>query len=165
MKQNINEIKRMQQLAGILNESQYNFPSEDEIKAKSKMGDWVTVSKNGIDYDVNYTVSSESDDEMSFGVYPSGGSEDEEQIAEFSTYGELVNWFSNQLDENKEMEYEDIDGWMRSYIDDIVKDQQLDLDYRREFEEAFNYAIGMFKKEHGFDPSSQIDKDRFWHSF
>ena len=30
---------------------------------------------------------------MSFGIYPSGGSEDEEQIAEFYTYDELVDWF------------------------------------------------------------------------
>jgi len=94
MKQNLNEIKRMQQLAGIISENLGNFPSENEIKEKGEMGDWVTVSKGGQSYDINYTVSSESDDEMSFGVYPSGASEDTEQIAEFGTYDELVNWFN-----------------------------------------------------------------------
>ena len=87
------EFRRMQKLAGIIAENQNSFPSEDEIKAKSEMGGSGTLSKNGINYDINYTVSSESDDEMSFGVYPSGGSEDEEQIAEFYTYDELVDWF------------------------------------------------------------------------
>lgn len=87
------EFRRMQKLAGLVNENQYNFPSEDEIKEESEMGGWVTLSKNGTNYDINYTVSSESDDKMSFGVYPSGGSEDEEQIAEFYTYDELVDWF------------------------------------------------------------------------
>jgi hypothetical protein len=95
MKQNINEIKRMQQLAGLINENQAYFPSEDEIKEKGAVGGSVTVSKDGKDYDVNYTVSSESDDEMSFGVYNPEEGEDADQIEEFYTYDELLNWFNN----------------------------------------------------------------------
>ena len=95
MKQNINEIKRMQQLAGLINENQAYFPSEDEIKEKGAVGGSVTISKDGKDYDVNYTVSSESDDEMSFGVYNPEEGEDADQIEEFYTYDELLNWFNN----------------------------------------------------------------------
>ena len=77
------------------NENESTFPSEDKIKRKGAVGDSVTVSKNGKNYDINYTVSSESDDEMSFGVYDSEEGEDAEQIEEFYTYNELVNWFNN----------------------------------------------------------------------
>jgi hypothetical protein len=86
------EFKRMQELAGI-SENEGEFPSENEIKEKSKTGGWVTISKNGIDYDVNYTVSSYDDNKMSFGVYLSGESEDSEQVEEFTTYNELLDWF------------------------------------------------------------------------
>jgi len=98
------EFLKMQKLAGLITEGEYKekmneneskFPSEDEIKEKSKMGDWVTVSKDGIKYDINYTISSYSDDEMSFGVYLSEDTEDAEQIEEFDTYDELLNWFTN----------------------------------------------------------------------
>jgi hypothetical protein len=95
MKTQINEIKRMQQLAGLIKENQAYFPSEDEIKEKGAVGGSVTVSKDGKDYDVNYTVSSESDDEMSFGVYNPEEGEDADQIEEFYTYDELLNWFNN----------------------------------------------------------------------
>ena len=78
-----------------LNENESTLPSEDKIKRKGAVGDSVTVSKNGKNYDINYTVSSESDDEMSFGVYDSEEGEDAEQIEEFYTYKELVNWFNN----------------------------------------------------------------------
>ena len=78
-----------------VNENESTLPSEDEIKRKGAVGDSVTVSKNGKNYDINYTVSSESDDEMSFGVYDSEEGEDAEQIEEFYTYKELVNWFNN----------------------------------------------------------------------
>ena len=99
------EILRMKKLAGLLTEGEYakallrenqtNFPSEDEIKRKGAVGDSVTVSKDGKNYDINYTISSESDDEMSFGIYDSEEGEDAEQIEEFYTYKELINWFNN----------------------------------------------------------------------
>ena len=89
------EFKRMQELAGIVSENEGGFPSENEIKEKSKTGGWVTISKNGVNYDVNYTVSSYNDNEMSFGVYLSGESEDSEQVEEFTTYNGLSNWFNN----------------------------------------------------------------------
>ena len=99
------EILRMRKLAGLLTEGEYakallrenqtNLPSEDEIKEKGAVGDSVTVSKDGKNYDINYTVSSESDDEMSFGIYDSEEGEDAEQVEEFYTYKELVNWFNN----------------------------------------------------------------------
>ena len=101
MKQPINEIKRMQQLAGLIKENQTNFPSEDEIKEKGAVGDSVTVSKDGKDYDINYTVSSESDNEMSFGVYNPEEGEDAEQIEEFYTYDELLNWLEQNESLNK----------------------------------------------------------------
>jgi ribosome-associated protein YbcJ (S4-like RNA binding protein) len=99
------EILKMKKLAGLLTEGEYakallrenqtNFPSEDEIKRKGAVGDSVTVSKDGKNYDINYTISSESDDEMSFGIYDSEEGEDAEQIEEFYTYKELINWFNN----------------------------------------------------------------------
>ena len=99
------EILKMKKLAGLLTEGEYakallrenqtNFPSENEIKAKGAVGDSVTVSKDGKNYDINYTVSSESDDEMSFGIYDSEEGEDAEQVEEFYTYKELINWFNN----------------------------------------------------------------------
>ena len=99
------EFKRMQKLAGLLTEGKYNkvlfienqtnFPSEDEIKKKGDVGDSVIVSKNGKNYDINYTVSSESDNEMSFGIYDPEEGEDAEQVEEFYTYDELLNWFNN----------------------------------------------------------------------
>ena len=95
MKKQLNEeFKRMQKLAGLINENEGGFPSENKIKEKSKQGSWVTISKNGSNYDVNYTVSSYDDNEMSFGVYLSGESEDSEQVEEFANYGELLNWFN-----------------------------------------------------------------------
>ena len=99
------EILKMKKLAGLLTEGEYakallrenqtNLPSEDEIKRKGAVGDSVTVSKDGKNYDINYTVSSENDDEMSFGIYDSEEGEDAEQIEEFYTYKELINWFNN----------------------------------------------------------------------
>jgi hypothetical protein len=99
------EILKMKKLAGLLKEGEYakallrenqtNFPSEDKIKEKGAVGDSVTVSKNGKNYDINYTVSSGSDDEMSFGIYDSEEGEDAEQVEEFYTYKELINWFNN----------------------------------------------------------------------
>jgi len=99
------EILKMKKLAGLLSEGEYakallrenqtNLPSEDEIKRKGAVGDSVTVSKDGKNYDINYTVSSENDDEMSFGIYDSEEGEDAEQIEEFYTYKELINWFNN----------------------------------------------------------------------
>jgi ribosome-associated protein YbcJ (S4-like RNA binding protein) len=99
------EILKMKKLAGLLTEGEYakallrenqtNFPSEDEIKRKGAVGDSVTVSKDGKNYDINYTISSESDDEMSFGIYDSEEGEDAEQVEEFYTYKELINWFNN----------------------------------------------------------------------
>jgi hypothetical protein len=99
------EVLKMKKLAGLLKEGEYakallrenqtNLPSENEIKAKGAVGDSVTVSKDGKNYDINYTVSSESDDEMSFGIYDSEEGEDAEQVEEFYTYKELINWFNN----------------------------------------------------------------------
>jgi ribosome-associated protein YbcJ (S4-like RNA binding protein) len=99
------EILKMKKLAGLLSEGEYakallrenqtNLPSEDEIKRKGAVGDSVTVSKDGKNYDINYTISSENDDEMSFGIYDSEEGEDAEQIEEFYTYKELINWFNN----------------------------------------------------------------------
>jgi hypothetical protein len=64
----------------------------------------------------------------------------------------------------EEMSHEDTDGWMRTYVDNFVEDNNADLDYRDDFENAWKYAINKFMEEQGFNPSSQLDKEKFWHS-
>ena len=59
MKQQINEIKRMQQLAGIITESQLN---EDESSSGIKPGDLVQLAKGHSDKRFHYKVSSIGND-------------------------------------------------------------------------------------------------------
>ena len=39
-------------------------------------------------------------------------------------------------------------GYMREYIDEIAEEDELDLEYRREFDMAFNSALVKLKKDH-----------------
>ena len=39
-------------------------------------------------------------------------------------------------------------GYMREYIDEIAEEDELDLEYRREFDIAFNSALAKLKKDH-----------------
>jgi hypothetical protein len=155
------EFKRMQKLAGLitenLDETDKNintFPSEDDIKAASKDGKWVTVDKNGTKYDVNYTVSSESDDEMSFGVYPSGGSkdEDEEQVAEFYTYDDLVNWYNFPSEDEIKAKGEKGDSVT------ISKDgKNYNINYTVSSESDDKMSFGVYDSEEGED-AEQIEE-------
>jgi hypothetical protein len=82
----------------------------------------------------------------------------EEPVAEVNRMQQLAGLIK------EEMSYEDTDGWMRTYVDDFVEDNNADLDYRDDFENAWKYAINKFMEEQGFDPSAQLDKEKFWHS-
>ena len=39
-------------------------------------------------------------------------------------------------------------GYMREYIDDAAGEEGLDLDYRNEFDEAFDLALTKLRKDH-----------------
>ena len=39
-------------------------------------------------------------------------------------------------------------GYMREYIDDAAEEEGLDLDYRNEFDEAFDLALTKLRKDH-----------------
>jgi len=39
-------------------------------------------------------------------------------------------------------------GYMREYIDEIAEEKELDLEYRNEFNIAFNSALAKLKKDH-----------------
>ena len=39
-------------------------------------------------------------------------------------------------------------GWMREYIDKIAKNRKLDLDYRKEFDDAFELALTKLKEDY-----------------
>ena len=60
------------------------------------------------------------------------------------------------------MSADDVDGWMRSYVDDITATEDLTPEYRNEFDIIWDKAVDMFKQEHSFEPS--LDKEKFWYS-
>ena len=39
-------------------------------------------------------------------------------------------------------------GWMREYIDKIAKNRKLDLDYRKEFDDAFELTLTKLKEDY-----------------
>jgi hypothetical protein len=85
-----------EEISKVLRENEMGFPSENEIKANAKRGKLTPVSRRGQKYEVYYGPSSDSDDFMSFGVYTFGGVEDDEQLYEFYSYKELLDWLKGK---------------------------------------------------------------------
>ena len=94
---------------------------------------------------------------MGVDVYDLDALEKKVKVKPGVNLGASFDKFKSQLEEivrevlAEKMDREDVDGWILSYIEDVVKKQQLDLDYKSDFNEAWEFAINKFKKEHGFD--------------
>jgi hypothetical protein len=198
MKQQINEIKRMQQLAGIINENQASdlinkgvilYTSDDSklapkfIKSKnigfivynvaikdpssSIMSVTGTLSKSqkvaqifndnyGV-IDINYI--------RNFFTNPNNWKAitSEDELNNFiSKYNKiyLIN-HNGEISKLQESLYEVFNsfldteegGYMRQYIDDVVEDymgepESLDLEYRSDFDIAFDEALARLKQDH-----------------
>ena len=69
-------------------------------------------------------------------LYPMGG-----MVVKDDEYDAISEAFNPFLDTEE-------GGYMREYIDDAAEEEGLDLDYRNEFDEAFDSALTKLKKDH-----------------
>jgi hypothetical protein len=170
-KQLINEAKRLQELAGIKNETgngtsnDFGFWFRAGVRGEKQAQQAKDLlTQKGIDFN----------DEGRFAIDFQGKNLDKEEIIQllrdnnitkFVVYNhqqepsgieEVLNSF---LDTNE-------GGYMREYIDSIAEEEGLDLSYKNDFDEAFEKALQQLQSENIY-PELDFDaivanKDSFW---